>query len=72
MQFAAEFPAWCDGRGFPRSWRHYVYGMAHLARRHMRATIALAEGVRLGNAVQDDFDRFARDVATMTEVPRNG
>lgn len=72
MTFAAEFPAWTGPDGLPLSWRHYVYGVAHLARRHLRATLAIAEGVRMGGAVKDDFESFARDVSRMTEVPRNG
>jgi len=72
MTFAAEFPAWTGRDGRPLSYRHFVHGMAHIARRHLRNALQLAEGHRMGGAVSDDFNAFARDVARMTEVPRNG
>lgn len=72
MTFAAGFPAWTGRDGRPRSYRHFVYGMAHLHRAHLRRALELAEAHRIGNATQPDFDRFSRDVTLMTEVPRNG
>lgn len=72
MTFAASFPAWTDADGWPRSWRHFVYGMAHLARRHARQVLAQAEAVKIGGAVGEDFERFLRDVHRMTGVPRDG
>lgn len=72
MTFATHFPAWCGPDGKPRSYRHFRHGMAHLHRAHLRRSLERAEAHRMGNATSDDFDRFSRDVQTMTEVPRNG
>lgn len=70
MTFAASFPAWCGPDGRPLSYRHFVNGMAHLGRAHLRDSLKLAEAVRVGGATKTDFDDYSRTIARMTEVPR--
>lgn len=41
-------PEWVDDDGFPRSWRHYVYGMSYLERANARWMIDLAAATRAG------------------------
>lgn len=72
MQFAAAFPAWTGADGWPRSWRHYLYGMAYLGRAALREHLARTESARMANASADDFRALQRDVSRMTEVPRDG
>jgi hypothetical protein len=46
--FARAYPADVDSRGYPRSWRHYVYGMAVLQREHARESLRVASAMRAG------------------------
>lgn len=41
MEFAAAFPALMKD-GVPLSWRHFVYGLAHLGRAHARESLRMA------------------------------
>jgi spore cortex formation protein SpoVR/YcgB (stage V sporulation) len=69
--FVAKLPKWVGPDGFPLSWRHWIYGVAWLGREHSRAIAAEAQAFRIGQANQDDYDAFTRDVEMTTGVPRN-
>jgi hypothetical protein len=70
-EFAAAFPAWIerDGpeKGYPLSWAHYVYGMAHLRRASLREQLRAAEAVRAGNLVTDAWKEWLKDVRDALE-----
>lgn len=66
--FAAQLPAWCDRRGRPLSWRHYVYGAQYLARQRLRGQLTQAEAVRLAGAVQDEYVEWQDDMRRQTEA----
>lgn len=71
MIYASLMPAsWCTPDGFPRSWRHYIYGMAFIAREKLRSQLHLAQAQRMSGVVQDDWNVWQRDVQRVTEVPR--
>jgi hypothetical protein len=45
-----------DGR--PRSWRHYVYGMAYLARAKARRDMQLADAFGIAQAEKEDRKKW--------------
>jgi hypothetical protein len=55
MEFARAFPALMEN-GVPLSWRHFVYGMAHLDRAHARESLRLAGAV--GSLFGKDGERW--------------
>lgn len=71
MTYVTRVPAsWCTSDGFPRSWRHYLYGMAFIARENLRNQLHAAQATRMASVVKDDFETWQRDVQRVTEVPR--
>lgn len=71
MTYATAMPAsWLTPDGFPRTWRHFVYGMAFIAREHLRTQLARAQATRMAGVVKDDWEVYQRDVTRVTEVPR--
>lgn len=70
MTFVARFPSWCGTDGLPRSWRHYVHGMAWIGRQFQRDQIASAQAARMATTTKDDFESWQRDVGRATGVPR--
>jgi hypothetical protein len=65
-EFAAAFPAWIerDGpeRGYPLSWVHYVYGMAHLRRAALREQTRMADATRAAGLVKEDFKAWCKGI----------
>lgn len=58
-EFARAFPAWMvDGE--PRSWRHYVYGMMHLARAGARESLRLSTAAQMAFAKKEDAETWMR------------
>lgn len=72
MTFAASFPAWCGADGLPLSWRHYVHGLAWIARQFQRDQLAHAEAIRMAGTTKDDYEAWSNDVNRMIRVPRHG
>lgn len=70
--FVAYRSAWVGKDGFPLSWQHYQYGLRHIAREQMRQGLLLAQAIRMGGTVPEDWETYQRDIALMTEVPRHG
>lgn len=59
-------------QGEPLSWQHFRYALVHIAREHLREQLRLAQAVRMARSEKEDYETWQRDVARMTEVPRNG
>lgn len=57
MEYAREFPALMKD-GQPLSWRHFVYGMAHLSRVNARESLKLASSTRIASAEKKDFTEW--------------
>lgn len=60
-EFVERLPAWVGEDGYPRSWRHYVYGMSYLARSRIRTLLDMAEATRAAGAVEDDWKQWVSD-----------
>lgn len=68
--FAREFgcwmvPAWAfwrKDRGYPVSWRHYAYGMAHIGRATARETLRRATAVAAGHSDPQSWKTFTSDL----------
>lgn len=59
---------WCNRDGFPRSWAHYVHGLRHLGRAHLREQLAQAQAVRIGqHADEKGYARWQRAVSRQVE-----
>ncbi|MFW6079798.1 MAG: hypothetical protein ACODAE_09260 [Gemmatimonadota bacterium] len=56
--FVLSFPSWTGGDGLPLSWRHYVVGLRHLARRDARDRLRTATAVRAAQGDRDGFREF--------------
>lgn len=63
--FCLQFSKWCGDDGFPRSWRHYQYGLAALGRQHMRTEMQMAEATRAAAAQQKDYRDWRREIIMM-------
>lgn len=59
-EFAREFPAWTGADGFPLTWRHYVYGMAHLGRATAAEKLRLADSFAIAQNPKE-WTRWNRD-----------
>lgn len=44
--------------GVPRSWRHFVYGSAHLARAHARASLRAAAAAGVPYMKKEDAEAW--------------
>lgn len=49
-EFCREYPAWVGPDGYPLSWRHYVYGVAHLGRARAAESLRLERAVAIAQA----------------------
>ena len=65
-------PALVGRDGFPLTWQHYQYGLAHIGRDDLRRQLWLAQGVRMGSVTQEDWEVYQRDMTMLTEVPKYG
>lgn len=65
-EFVRGLPGWVGPDGYPLSWRHYVYGMAHLGRAARRELLRSAEAQRAGTAELQKYRDWHRDVARGT------
>lgn len=72
MTFAAALPAWTGADGLPLSFRHFVHGMAHIGRSHLRDELARAQATRNAGLKLEDFQAYQRDTLRVTEVPHDG
>lgn len=70
--FITYRPAWVGPDGFPLSWQHYQYGLAHIAREQLRMSLWTAQAYRMGRVEKEDFEKYQQDVTMVTEVPRHG
>lgn len=59
-EFARVMPGWCRD-GVPLSWRHFVYGLAHIYREQARASLRMASASGIvyaaKNAAKDWHER---------------
>ena len=60
--FCHAFPSWVGSDGLPLSWRHFRYGMAHLARDEARRTLQAATSARISQADRQDFSQWRSDM----------
>lgn len=51
----------------PLSWKHYVYGLQHLGRTHLRDQLSAAQAARFALLKPDDWNAYQRDTMRMTE-----
>ena len=61
-EFARAFPGWIGADGYPLSWRHYVYGMAHLGRAAARETLRAATAAGAAWMKPDQYRQWRADV----------
>lgn len=74
-EFARVMPAWCHTRGQyagePLSWRHFAYGMAHIARAAAQEEHRLAVAARNGmQANGDEFTDYLNRLRTSAGMTR--
>jgi hypothetical protein len=62
-QFVHEMPTWCDRRGLPLSWAHFVLGNASIARMTRRRDLRLASASRISQADGKGFNRWHSETA---------
>jgi hypothetical protein len=53
-----RIPAWVGQDGYPRSWAHYVYGMAYLTRARVRRLLDMAESTRAAGSVERGYKEW--------------
>lgn len=70
--FVTYRPAWVGKDGFPLSWQHFQYGLAHIARESLRQQLSRAQSGRMARVAKEDWEVYQRDVSMVTEVPRHG
>lgn len=61
-EFTRFFPAWVTKEGLPMSWRHFVIGIRFLGRDANARTLEIAAGVRGGQASQNDYRDWRREL----------
>jgi hypothetical protein len=61
FEFCEGLPALLNAEGFPRSWRHYVYGMSYLARSRVRSLLDMAEATRAAGAVEEHWKQWVAE-----------
>jgi hypothetical protein len=61
--FAAELPTWTGPDGLPRSWRHFVHGMAGIDRRATRHMLDSAASARAGGATEEGYADWRREAS---------
>lgn len=59
-EFAAAYPAWTRRDGFPLSWRHFSYGVAHLGRAYARTSLRLSAATGIAHATREDAEQWYR------------
>lgn len=59
--FAREMPAWCNRRGMPKSWAHYVVGSAVIAREKAREAMRMAGATGVTQANEQHARKWWRD-----------
>lgn len=70
-QFARELPAWCGQDGYPKSWRHFQYGMQHIHRAHALEELRMTNAVRLAQSIEaDDFAKYHSTLRTASGLTR--
>lgn len=63
-------PSWVGADGLPRSWRHWVYGSAWIAREFTRGQLRDAQAQRMAGLAKADWESWQRDIDMVTGVPR--
>jgi hypothetical protein len=58
MELAVRAPLLCNEQGVPKSWHHYVYGMAALRRMDVRDAIRMAGAVGAPQQKQEDYHKW--------------
>lgn len=60
LTFAERFPTWVGTDGLPLSYRHYVYGSAHLGRADVWRMLRDAQAFH--SAASSDYENWRKDM----------